>query len=94
MSIPPITPTSDYFPLMLFTLALSSVSSDSEEPPPVLRAEEILSLMIRLCFDNTFDYFLVTSSLLLKVPRVCDTTSAISFQTLFFSSLSMMNSMI
>ena len=68
ISIPPRTSSNNSFTLIDFSLASSFVSSAVGEPPPVLRAEEILSQTIGLCFANTLDHFLETSSLFLKVP--------------------------
>ena len=86
MSIPPWTPSNNSFPLIDLSLASSSVSSASGDPPPVLRADNTLSLIMGLCLAYTLDHFLETSSLLLKVPCDCEISLAISSQTLFFSS--------
>ena len=86
MSIPPWTPSNNSFPLIDLSLASSSVSSASGDPPPVLRADNTLSLIMGLCLANTLDHYLETSSLLLKVPCDCEISLAISSQTLFFSS--------
>ena len=86
MSIPPWTPSNNSFPLIDFSLASSSVSSASGDPPPVLRADNTLSLIMGLCLAKTLDHFLETSSLLLKVPCDCEISLAISSQTLLFSS--------
>ena len=72
MSIPPWNPPNNSFTLIDFSLASCSVSSASGEPPPVLRADNTLSLIIGLCLAKTLDYLLETSSLLLKVTYECE----------------------
>ena len=71
ISKPPTTPSKSSFPFIDFILASNSVSSAVSEPPPVLRAKDIFPQIIACCLANTFNHFLGTSSLFLKVP-FCD----------------------
>ena len=85
-SIPAVIPSKISLPLILCILSSSSDSPASAGPPPVFRAEKILSLICGLYLLKASDHFSETSSFVLIVPKDSFRVLAISSQIRFFSS--------